>query len=211
MRAARTHARYEVKAIEAARRTALEAAFRKEIGAVVRLASPLLVSLLAEEGMSLDDACLGIEPQLGWPARPRLSHGRAKGQLVRTHVLRHYLAGIRPPAPTRPINGGYLIDRKDQGWFCIDVVQHSLEVTATIGPVVLATRLGELRIELSQPIPEALFLASRGRLVEEIVDHEALRGRGWRIFRIEDPAWPEFRQTLVVKTGTVDYRLPWAR
>jgi len=211
LRAARSGARAEVRAIETTRNVAMLVAFRREIGAVVRVASPLLISLLADEGMELDDACLSIEPQQGWPARPRLSQSFKKEPQAHTHLLRHYIAGLPQEAPRRPVLGGHLVERKDGGWFCIDVVNHSLEVSAMIGPVTLTTRYGELYVGFADRIPETILAGSVGRLVEEIVDHAALRGRGWRIVAIEDPEWPEVRSTLVVATGTVDFRLPWAR
>lgn len=76
-----------------ARDDALLAAFRAEIGAVVRSASPLLISLLAGEGFTLDRVVALMRPQACWPARPRLS-GRLTGRRVHPHLLRYHMIGL---------------------------------------------------------------------------------------------------------------------
>lgn len=91
----------------------------------------------------------------------------------------------------------------------IEVVDHSLEVNARIGPVIFASRFGELRVELVEEVPETLFLGCVGRLIEEVVDHVALRGRGWRVIAVENPEL-DVGQVLVVAAGSVEYRMPWA-
>ena len=55
-----------------------------------------------------------------------------------------------------------------------------------------------------------MFAASVGRLIEDIVDHEAWCGRGWRIAAIAEEEYP-LGPRLIVVTGSVDFRMPWAR
>lgn len=93
LRRARREARARASAIEMARDDALLAAFRAEIGAVVRSASPLLISLLAGEGFTLDRVVALMRPQACWPARPRLS-GRLTGRRVHPHLLRYHMIGL---------------------------------------------------------------------------------------------------------------------
>ncbi|WP_375393508.1 hypothetical protein [uncultured Sphingomonas sp.] len=205
----RAHAR--VHAIDEARSVALRAAFREEIGDVVRSASPFLISLLAIEELSLDDAAMFLEAQAGWPRRPRLA-GRGSPRLKsHTLVLRHYFAGLLASGSSLPPLHCYRIDCADRGWMRIEVADHSLEVSGTIGSVRFQTRFGELRLELIDEMPLTLFIACEGRPVEDVVDHVALRGRGWRIDEVVDANLPFIGQVLVVVTGSVAYRLPWAR
>lgn len=93
----------------------------------------------------------------------------------------------------------------------VHVVDHSIELIARIGRVYLFTLFGELRVELDDELPEVILSACIGWLIDEIVDHEALRGRGWRIVAVEESYPPLQGQTLVVATGSVPYRMPWAR
>lgn len=200
-----------VKAIDEARSAALRAAFREEIGAVVRSASPFLISLLSIEGLALDDATLLLEPQAGWPRRQRLEGSGLPGRKGYTHILRHHRAGMLAQQMSVPLLDGFRIPSVDDGWIRIEIVGHSLEVSGKMGPVFFETRYGELRFELIDVMPQALFLACKGRPIEEVVDHVTLRGRCWRIVETEDPKLPGMGQSLVVATGSVAYRFPWAR
>ena len=204
----RAHAR--VHAIDEERSTALQAAFRDEIGAVVRSASPFLISLLGTEGLALDEAVLALEAQPGWPRRPRLAGLGPKGHGFYDHVLRKYSAGMLARGLSQPPLHGFTIEIAG-GWIRVEVVDHSLEVSGGIGPVRFRTRFGELRLELIEEMPQTVFIACTGRSVEQVVDHVALRGRGWRIDAVEDARLPVIGQVLVVMTGSVVYRLPWAR
>ena len=209
LRQARRVARARAAAIEMARDDAMLAAFRAEIGAVVRSASPLLVSLLADEGLTLDDAAATIRPQACWPARPRLS-GTLVGRRVHPHLLRYNMIGLSNGQLSEPPLHGRWIERADGGYILVQLADHSIEMNALIGRVWLETRFGELRVEFVEKVPETLFTGCVGRLIEEIVDHEALRGRGWRIVAIQEVS-PISGQTLIVATGSVPYRMPWMR
>lgn len=126
-------------------------------------------------------------------------------------VLRHYVAGLHPKGGAAIPSYGYRMDRATGGWLRIEVMDHSVEVRGGIGPIFFETRFGELRVELTEEIPQTLLTGSIGRLIEEVVDHAALRGRGWRIVAVEDAALPDLGQMVVVMTGSVGYQLPWAR
>lgn len=211
LRDARTRARARIRAIDAKRLVALRAAFREEIGYVVRSASPFLISVLAIEELTIDDAAMRLEAQAGWPSRPRLASGRRPGCKSHTHALRHYFAGMLANGFSLPPLHCHTIERADGGWVRIEVADHSLEVSGKMGRVRFETRFGELRLGLIDEMPQTVFIACKGRPVEEVVDHVGLRGRGWRIDEIEDSKLPSRGQVLVVKTGSVAYRLPWIR
>lgn len=196
-------------AIETARDDAVLAAFRAEIGAVVRSASPLLVSLLVGEGLTLDDAAAMLRPQTCWPARPRLS-GSLTGRRVHPHLLRYQMIGLSNGQLSEPPLHGRRIERADGGYILVQVADHSIDLNAQIGRVWLETRFGELRVEFMDKVPETLFTGCVGRLIEEVVDHKTLRGRGWRIVAIEETSLIS-GQTLIVATGSVAYTMPWMR
>jgi hypothetical protein len=201
-----------------ARDAAVVEAFRAEIGETVRSAAPLLISMLAVEGWTLDNAVGLLTPPSGWPSRPRLL-GPMGRWAVHSHALRHYLAGLQPMpvvhrTPTQismdPLIGRRF-ERADGGYLRLQVVDHSLEVEARIGPALIETRFGELSIELDDELPATILVACVGRLVEEIVDFEGWRGHGWRIAAIKDAHHPRGRQRLIVASGAVPYRMPWMR
>jgi len=215
MRIAQRKARTHFGAIEVARAEALLEAFRAEIGAAVRSASPLFEPMFAIEGITLDEAVAMLEPRIGWPGRPRPSGPKGR-RSVHTHLLRHYLAGLTPTSQRRPTQVsshslvGRRFDRVNGGYLRLEVVDHSLEIDAQVGPVCIRTRFGELRVELGFEMPQTMFVACVGRLIEEIVDYEVWRGLGWRIAAIEGGG-EHLGQTLVVVTGSVPYRMPWMR
>lgn len=216
VRAARRVARARHRDIEAARAAGVLAAFRAEIRAAVRSASPLLVPMLAIEGMTLDAAVALIEPQIGWPTRPRLS-GPIGVSPFESHLIRHFLAGLSPmPAQTGLMQistyplVGRRFDRVDGGFIQLELADHSLELEAQLGPVHVRTRFGELRIQLGFDLPHTLSNACVGKLVEKIVDHAVWRGRGWRIAAVEEGGG-FCGQALLVLTGSVPYALPCPR
>lgn len=205
IRKARRQARARYAEIEAAREAQAAAVFRAELDAVVRSASPLLISLLAVDGLTLDEAVALIEPGQPWPRQPRLS-GRSFGHPARNHLLRYYLAGMPRGRLAEPSHE-HTFHRAEGDYLTMKVVDHSLELEAKIAPVWLETRFGELRVQLDDALPETIATACVGRLLEEIVDHKAWRGRGWRIIDIEEPVAAYFGQTLVVAAVSVPYRI----
>jgi hypothetical protein len=209
-RSARRQARLREARIEAVRDAALLATFRLELSATVRSASPLLISLLAMDGLTLDDAVSLIRPQAGWPRRPRLS-GRSSSRAARAYWSRWNVLGRRSTQLSQPPLHQHRFHRADGGYLMVHVVDHSIELIARIGRVYLFTLFGELRIELDDELPEVILSACVGWLIDEVVDHEALRGRGWRIVAVKESYRPLQGQTLVVATGSVPYRMPWAR
>lgn len=211
---ARARARRQVAAIDEAQQAALQSVFREELARVVRSASPLLIGFLAIEGLTLDDAVLQVEPQRGWPRRPRIKGVSVANHTIGHHLIRHIAAGLIPKSQgvlqRLEARQGYIVNRAEDDWLRLEVAEHSLEMSARIGPVRFETRFGELRIELDGALPGTLAIGCVGRLIEEVVDHAALRSRGWRIAAVEDAAPPWVGQVLVVVTDSVPYRLPWA-
>ena len=211
LREARVQTRARAKAIDDERSAGLRAAFREEIGAVVRSASPFLISLLAVEGTNLDDAVRFLEPQPGWPSRLQFQGSGSPGRKRYTHILRHYRTGLLANKMSVPPRDSFSLENVDDGWIRIEIVDHSIEVSGKMGLAFVETRFGELRFELIDELPQALIIACKGRLIEEVLDHAALRGRRWRIVEIEKPKLPGMGQTLVVATASITYRVPWAR
>lgn len=98
-----------------------------------------------------------------------------------------------------------------EDWAHLEVANHSLEVEGRIGPVKFETLFGTLRIELDCRLPETLAAACVGRLVGDVIDQVSLRGHEWLVTGVEDSYLPHLGQTLVVATGSIAYRMPWAR
>ncbi|MDH7971267.1 hypothetical protein QH494_03665 [Sphingomonas sp. AR_OL41] len=212
-RSARRRAHRRVEGITDARRLVLRWAFREEMGVNVRSASPFLVGLLRGEHLTLDEAVHLINPLPGWPRRPRLSSAGSGALGPNLHMFRHYFAGLAAGVGHPPLRDefhGHTFILAEGGHARMQVVGHSIEVEAKIGSVRFETRFGVLRIELDRSLPETLALASLGRDVEQIVDHPALLGRGWRIVEVVAARSPFLGSVLVVPTGAIPYSLPWA-
>lgn len=210
LRIARSQAKARLTAINQIYSAQLLASMRIELGMVVRSASPLLPTLVESEGLTLDDAVkllgtgVALPPGGGWLDL----HAAHRSDC---HMLRYYVAGLSRGKRSTPSRYEHRIDLASGGYLLLQVEQHSLELMAYIGCVRLCTRFGRLRIRLPERLTETLLSACVGRLVEEVVDHVSLRGRGWRIEAVEDYGTPLSRQTLVVATGSLPYVMPWAR
>ncbi len=189
---------------------AMLATFRAELGAVVRSASPVLIGLLELDGLPLDHAVALIMPQDDWPRKPRLAPSPFNLSRRPLTLPAKYTSARLPQALSYPANG-YRYDRPDGGHLHLQVMDHSLELVARIGRALFVTRFGELRIELADELPEAIVTACLGRMIDEVVDHPALRGRGWPIVDFEDSGMPLAGHELIVRTGSVPYRMPWSR
>lgn len=208
IRRARRQARVQHAEIEKARDAATLMAFRVEIGAVIRSASPLLISLLARDGLTLDDAVARLEPSELWPRRPRLSTRGCK-RPSHGHLLRYYLQRVGPTQLSVPPLHSHRFDRTDGSYVILQAVDHSLELEASIPSIWLQTRFGELRVQFDEALPDTIATACVGRTIDEIVDHDAWRGRGWRIVAVEEPVASYFGQTLIVATGSVPHSITW--
>ncbi|MET3762749.1 hypothetical protein [Sphingomonas sp. UYEF23] len=210
MKNARRKAHARLREIDVARTAAVADAFRAEMAATVRSPSPLLTALLATFDLTLNDAVRRIGPQREWPRRPRLSGPKGYYPL-HPHLLRHHIAGLHPAQISSHPLTGCRFERDNGDFLLLQFVDHSLELNARIGRVLIETRFGELRIEFMDTLPETILASCVGRMIEEIVDHVAWRGRGWRIRSAKDAEWPFLGQRLIVVTGSVSYRMPWAR
>lgn len=90
----------------------------------------------------------------------------------------------------------------------VRILAHSIEVRVRLKTVTLDTCFGLLRIDLGRHLPDTLAMACVDRLVEDVVDHSSLRGHGWRVATVVSS---NIGSVLVVQTGSIAYRLPWAR
>ncbi|MGU3314028.1 hypothetical protein ACLBWH_00640 [Sphingomonas sp. M6A6_1c] len=130
---------------------------------------------------------------------------------VHRDYLAHTASGWTTAVRLRAVGHGMTFMWSADGWAHLQVIDHSLEVECQIGPVRFVTLFGELRMELDLRIPATLAEACVGRAASTIVEHVALRGRGWPIVAVEDPEPAVLGQTLIVATNAVAYRMPWAR
>lgn len=209
IRNARRQARARYDEIDAARDAEVANTLRTELTAAIRSASPLLISLLAVEGLTLDDAmAMMVSEQSSTQQPTRLSRFRSY-QTSHSQMLRHYLTGPSPSRVTSAASHEHIINRAGGGYITMKVFEHSVEVETRIAPVWLDTKFGKLQVQLDTALPDMLATAAVGRLLEEIVDHAVWRGRGWRIHAIEEPVSSFFGQTLIVATGSLPYQVTW--
>lgn len=214
LKEARAEARESVRAVYREGRGSIRDAFRQEIGTNIRSVSPFLLSLVASQGESVDELVDRIEPASRWPRAPALSRRPGVEWRRLRDVHRHFLvntsSGWQKAVRLRGFGHGMTFMRSGDDFARLEVVDHSLEVEAQIGPAKFETLFGEMRVELDDRLPETLAVACVGRLIGDVVEHAALHGRDWLITGIDD-SHPCLGQTLVVATGSTDYRIPWAR
>lgn len=215
IREARAAARAAILEVSRDDEGAVRQIFRQEIGTNVRSASPFAQSLAASQGETVERLVERISPPSRWPRSPALS-ARAALQFGRPREpYRRFVIGTatgdREAIRLRGLGHATVFMQSRGDWASLEVVDHSLEVEARIGPVKFETLFGVLRIELDHPIPQALAMACVGRSLCEVVDHPALREHYWSITSIEEPPTPTLGQTLVVATGSVAFRMPWMR
>lgn len=183
------------------------AAFRREVFATVRCASPFLIALLEMEGRTLDQVAGELDPAPGWPRRPRI-HRVVRDWARDPHALRHASAAAIAGFPYQEAemlhNSGFPLAGGGRAY--VLVVAHSLEVSVTIGGARFETRLGELRITLRRRVPAAIAAALGGWLLDEAAVHPLTVGRGWRIIRVEDVRHGD-GTILFVETGSTERRL----
>ena len=189
--------------------------FRREVGTTVRSASPFLLALAASLDKSVEEVVDRIQPSPGWPRSPGVRriagtkflpvddwHGFG---LVRTAL------GWTRAVRVRGFGHGLTFNQSADDWARLEVVGHSLEVEARIGGLMFETLFGVLRITLERRLPETLAAGCVGRSIESVIEHAALRGRGWVITRIEEPVSPTSAQALIVATGSTAFRMPLPR
>ncbi|MES2095901.1 MAG: hypothetical protein V4459_04015 [Pseudomonadota bacterium] len=191
------------------------AAFRQEMGTNVRSASPFLLSLASAAGEDMDRLLDRLDLAERWPRFPALSSRPAmRFRRLREPPQRFVIAtptGDREVVRRRGFGHTVPFIYSGGDWACLEVVEHSLEVEARLGPARLETLFGVLRIELDAPLPETIAAAIIGRPVGDVVDHASLRGHPWPIAAVEEAPSPTSGQTLVVETGSVAFRMPWMR
>lgn len=185
------------------------AAFREELGSVVRSASPLLVSVLGLHGITLDDAVYGIGPARDWPISPMLSDWNS-GALHPSLPLRRPGRVPRHHLTVPPFHGVTIVETARER-ARLQVIDHSLELEGMTGSIRFRTRFGQLRLDLADDLPEALLMACVGRRVGEVVDYVGWRGLDWIIAATRTARYPWIGQALFSAIGTSGYRLPWTR
>lgn len=211
LRMARNQARAQIAAIDEMVRYMRRAVFHVELTAIIRAASPFLIALLEYETYSLPEVVARMEPMPAWPRRPYLSSGGASGAIKGAHMLRHLAAGNARRGPSaflrRPSTHSLTIARSAGGWIRVEIIGRALEVVAEIGPERFETQAGKLMIVLPGDLPDTLAVGCFGRPVEHVVDHEALRGRGWTIAAIENQPYAFSGTGLIVDTGSAPFRI----
>ena len=214
-REARAAARVAVREADREDSGSRRAAFRQEVGTNVRSASPFLLSLAASAGEQVDRLLDRLDPGLHWPRYPALSSNPAmRFRRLREPPRRFVIAtpdGDREAVRRRGFGHTVPINLSGTDRACLEVVEHSLEVEARIGPVRLETLFGVLRVELDAPLPDTVAAATIGWRIGDVIDHASLRGHPWPIVAVEEPPSPSSGQTLVVETGSVAFRIPWMR
>jgi hypothetical protein len=182
--------------------SALERAFRAELGASVRRVSPVLLALLEREGLPLEEVVWSITPGLGWPFRP-LSGATSARKGGRPAPVAERITDLR----LRLSRAGTVLRLYEGGRIRIEVVDGALEVGGRIGTVRVATRGNVARLTVPGTVPRAVAFAAVGHSADRLVDLAILRGRDWPVTAVE-VGRPRIGSTFVVETGSRRCVLP---
>lgn len=178
------------------------ALYHAYVAALVRRASPLVVDLARHWGLHLAPAFASLAPPWRWPlGRP--------DPLARHHL--RVWSGEVPRAsrwrlPDRSVRSADLVAPGGEGLLRLDVRGGCVDACAWIGETLVIARAGRLLVWLPFALPETLATAAPGRLLADVVDHPAFRGRRYRVSR----AFADLggRAVLEARARAVAFSLP---
>lgn len=188
--------------------------FRLHLQATVDRISPLLLDMAAMEQIDLDYALGLMLPPQDWPWRP-LQADRPAGFHHRQLRKGWAAAGssARNSARFRRsfANPGLVIRDVDhpRGRFAIRPSGRAMGFTAGIGPCLLSAFGSTAMLKLSEALPETLVTAMPGRPLDQLVDHPAFTGRGYRVLRVEDDLGDHL-PVLVFRAPLAAFAMPWS-
>ena len=193
------------------------AVFRAHHAATVRTVSPLARDLLRHLGLDLDAATRRLGPDGRW------SRWLCDPRPLLARRFPHRWKGSPAPAPSEAhdriafLHGGVRLDDPGDavGPLGVRLSRMGPEVAARLGPVSLRTFGGLALLVTSAAVPEIIRAACVGRDVGTVFGHVCLAGRGYRIVAQSDlppcRAGAAARWCVMVATGVVAWRVPWAR
>lgn len=187
--------------------------FHMHLQATVDRVSPLLLDLAAMEGISLVGAVSLMYPPQDWPWRPLPSastsladrNRSSKGWPVarpRSDEAIFRRAFANPGVVVRDV-------AHPRGRFGIRPSGRVLGFTASIGPCVISSFGPLATLRLPEMLPETLMTAMPGRQLDQLVDHPAFRGRGYRVVRVT-PDLGDGLPVLTFRTPLASLVTPWA-
>lgn len=158
-----------------------EALYRAWLRANVTYASPLLLDLVALEGLDLDEVIGAMKPPPGWPTLP--AHSARHSMALKLAI---HLGPRRDRAFHRAtVRGGVRFRSPDDpgGAFGFWPARDAFCVRRDFEPCSLVVIGADARLRLPSGIPDTLLCAAPGRRLDEIVDHPLFIGRGYRVRR----------------------------
>lgn len=162
-------------------RRELAANYRSFLAATVTRASPLLLDVCAFWGVDLDEMLWRLRPPAGWPYSAR---GRADRS--------------RPPG----VLGSGVVGRRVRAV----VVEDQLDVRTWLGDAFACTCRGELRLWLTQQLPDTLMDSFTDRELATVIDHPILRMRPYRV----TSTYPVGHGSMIkAEAPPLSFRLPW--
>lgn len=185
--------------------------YRMFLQATVRSVSPLTLAFAEHFGIDLESGLGNLRPPLDWPRRPVPSAPLVVGCRIARAALRH--VGPRA-ATTKSIMmryaamHGFVHHGPGTNLLLFDVDGAWLSVQGRIGECTLRVVKGRAFLTLPAGVPDTIVAAMAGRPVDALVDHPALRGRGWRVRRVIEGT-SDVGPTIVFATGRQRYRMPW--
>ena len=170
----------------------------------------MLIALLDAKGLSLDAVVQEMEPQVGW-VRQTCQSSANTSSCSSPRIVIEFKKHSTRFSTDRLSSRNRRPRRRVDEWLMIEAHGHSLEFYASLGGLYFHSRFGRAMIEVPDSIPLSVLQGATGRYVEELIDLDFCKGRGWPIIGIESRTVFQSEHAVVVATGSVEYRMPWAR
>lgn len=153
-------------------------AFRSYLRSTVTRMSALIPDVLRTEGVEIDWMIHALRASGTWSAAASANPGDAACD----RTVAPDGGGAAPSMRARHDGSASIVrDRPGRSRIGIEVVGGRLELRVESKACVLSTIAGLGQITLTSRLPEALAMACEGRTVDDVVDHDLLRGRGFAV------------------------------
>lgn len=210
LKAARKVAHRSVNALVATHSKLILTAFRDELSVRIRSASQMLIALLEAKGLSLDAVVREIEPQTGW-VRNTAETASDIAARPTPRITIELGSGSERRSARQTSGKGRGSRKRHKNWLMVEAYMHSLEFAAELAGMPMFSRFGRVTISVPDDVPLSVLHGAVGRPVEDLIDLEFWRGRGWKVIGVEMKTPFKNHHAVVVATGSAAYRMPWAR
>lgn len=178
--------------------------YRRHLQSGIVHASPLVAEAGAVTGVDVVAQMWRLRPPHGWPdvRVSRSGLGGTDGWLDgAVSGRRTRLGSAGTTAVAHPVDPRL-------GPIVFRIGDRAVELSTTIGGVLVRTQQGFARIRLPFRLPDQVAGAAPGQAAGMLIGHHWFAGRDWPIHRVVDRGSVH---EIVVATGLIGFEMPWRR